>query len=194
MEKYLEQAPSSWKYKLILPAVPKDGSPYEDSFTVSVDEPVSYWDQIYTITSAPKVDIEAFFSDGRIVVSINLAAGVSIPCSRCLEPAEADISGELRYIFSLKHEEHAKDEPEEMRDGEEEIIELDAWEDEVDLGQMIWETLITALPAALVCSPDCKGLCPQCGANLNKGPCGCRKDTKDPRFDILRKMLDDNNK
>ena len=59
---------------------------------------------------------------------------------------------------------------------------------------MIWETLITALPAALVCSPDCKGLCPQCGANLNKGPCGCRKDTKDPRFDILRKMLDDNNK
>lgn len=194
MEKYLEQAPASWKYKLILPAVPKDGSPYEDSFAVSVERPVSYWDQIYTILSDPEVEVEAFCSDGRIIASVSLRTRVAVPCSRCLEMAQTDISGQLRYIFSLRHEEHAKDEPEEMRDGEEEIIELDSWEDEIDLGQMIWETLITALPGAVLCRPDCKGLCTQCGANLNRGPCGCKKDSKDPRFDILRNFMDENDK
>ncbi|MEG1911574.1 MAG: DUF177 domain-containing protein [Cloacibacillus sp.] len=194
MTEYLEQAPQNWKHGLVLPAVPKDGSPYEDSFTVAVDRPVSYWNQIYTVLQDPQVEVEAFFSEGRIIASVALRTRVSAPCSRCLEPAEADVSGQLRYIFSLRREQHAKDEPEEMRDGEEEIIELDSWEDEIDLGQMIWETLITALPAALVCSNECLGLCTQCGANLNKGPCGCKKETKDPRFDILRNLMQDDHK
>lgn len=187
MEKYLDSAPSSWKKRLVLAAVPKDGSPYEDSFTVSLGKPVSYWDQIYTVLKDPEVSVEAFRSEGRIIASVSLSARVSVPCARCLEPAETDISETLRYIFSLRREQHPpKGEEEALQDGEEEIIDLDSWEDEIDLGQMIWETFITALPGALLCSEDCKGLCPICGANLNKGPCGCKTESKDPRFEVLK--------
>lgn len=194
MDKYLEAAPAYWKKRLVLNAVPKDGSPYEDEFSLSIDRPVSYWGQIYTILSDLSVEVEAFRSEGRILASVSLRTRVSVPCSRCLEPAESDVEGTLRYIFSLRREEHPKKEEQEMQDGDEEIIDLDSWEDEIDLAGMIWETLITALPGALLCSPDCKGLCPQCGANLNNGPCGCRSASSDPRFDALKNFHFDEGK
>ncbi|MCI5866458.1 MAG: DUF177 domain-containing protein [Cloacibacillus porcorum] len=194
MEKYLEEAPKSWKYRLVLAAVPKDGAPYEDSFSVHIDRPVSYWDQIYTFLSDPQVRVEAYRSEGRVLVTVSLRTEVSVPCARCLEPARTEVGGELRYIFSLRRDEQQREKAEESKDGEEEIIILDSWEDEIDLGQLIWEVLITALPGAVLCSPDCLGLCPQCGANLNLGPCGCKKESRDPRFDVLRNFVEDSGK
>ena len=95
MEKYLEEAPKSWKYRLVLAAVPKDGAPYEDSFSVHIDRPVSYWDQIYTFLSDPQVRVEAYRSEGRVLVTVSLRTEVSVPCARCLEPARTEIGGEL---------------------------------------------------------------------------------------------------
>ena len=40
-----------------------------------------------------------------------------------------------------------------------------------------------------LCSEDCKGLCPRCGANLNDGPCGCKREV-DPRLAVLAKLLE----
>ncbi len=82
MEKYLEEAPKSWKYRLVLAAVPKDGAPYEDSFSVHIDRPVSYWDQIYTFLSDPQVRVEAYRSEGRVLVTVSLRTEVSVPCAR----------------------------------------------------------------------------------------------------------------
>jgi uncharacterized protein len=45
--------------------------------------------------------------------------------------------------------------------------------DSIDLSIGIRDTLILAAPIAPVCKEDCKGICPQCGANLNQGKCGC---------------------
>ncbi|MDO5115274.1 MAG: DUF177 domain-containing protein [Synergistaceae bacterium] len=194
MESYLISAPENWKCRLVLSAVPKDGAPYTDKFTVPVDRPVSYWDQIYTLLSDPEVYVEAFRSEGRIVAAISLRARVSAPCARCLDSAACDIESELRYIFSLRRDEGKRDENASVQDGEEDIILLDSWEDEIDLAQLVWETLITALPAAILCSPDCKGLCPQCGANLNNGPCGCKGEKGDPRLEILKDFIKDEEK
>ena len=47
-----------------------------------------------------------------------------------------------------------------------------------------------ALPSKFLCDDDCKGLCPKCGANLNEGPCECKKDI-DPRFEALLSLLDE---
>jgi uncharacterized protein len=40
----------------------------------------------------------------------------------------------------------------------------------------------------VVCGEDCKGLCPKCGANLNRETCDCEKDWEDPRFAALKKL------
>ena len=56
----------------------------------------------------------------------------------------------------------------------------------LDLGAICWEEFVLALPVNPLCRPDCKGLCPQCGANLNDGPCQCAPEEGDPRMAVLR--------
>ena len=191
MQEFLEEAPSHWKHRLVLPAVPKNGEPYEDEFSVKLDKPVSYWSQLYTLKSPLDVRVEAFRSEGRVLAAISISAKAEVPCARCLEPAGVAIEGNLRYLFSLRPDEQIEKEDDSAADGDEDLILLDSWEDEADLSPLIWETLITALPVAALCRDDCMGLCPQCGANLNKGGCSCKKKNVDPRLEILRSFSPD---
>jgi DUF177 domain-containing protein len=57
----------------------------------------------------------------------------------------------------------------------------------IHLGQLAEEQLTLALPLKPLCKPECRGLCPQCGADREQGDCGCRPPL-DPRLDILRDL------
>ena len=70
---------------------------------------------------------------------------------------------------------------------EEEIFPIDAHH-ELDLTEAIRQNTLTALPMVTLCQEDCKGLCPQCGHDLNLGPCDC-KPVIDERLSILEKLL-----
>lgn len=59
----------------------------------------------------------------------------------------------------------------------------------LDIEQLTLEDIYLYLPSKLLCSDDCKGICPQCGKNLNEGSCGCKKPI-DPRFAALQQLLD----
>lgn len=59
----------------------------------------------------------------------------------------------------------------------------------IDLDEILYTNLFLNLPSKQLCREDCKGLCPICGANLNKTVCGCKSETTDPRFDILDNLL-----
>lgn len=58
---------------------------------------------------------------------------------------------------------------------------------EVDLAEAVREQLILAVPDYVLCRPDCLGLCPRCGAELNQGPCACRPEA-DPRWAVLEAL------
>ena len=60
---------------------------------------------------------------------------------------------------------------------------------ELDLEEVFTTDLVLAMEPKHVCSEECKGLCPKCGANLNDGPCQCRAEV-DPRFAVLAQLLD----
>lgn len=60
---------------------------------------------------------------------------------------------------------------------------------QVDAGELAREAFILEMDTKTLCSEDCKGLCPQCGADLNLGPCSCKKDV-DPRLAVLAKLLE----
>jgi uncharacterized protein len=88
------------------------------------------------------------------------------------------VSGELAVEFCELFEESP-------RDGESYQLRLDT----IDLAPLVREAIMLELPLAPVCSPDCQGLCPTCGADLNDGPCGCAPTSGDPRWaalDVLR--------
>ena len=60
----------------------------------------------------------------------------------------------------------------------------------LDIERLTLEDIYFALPSKVLCDDDCKGLCSKCGANLNEGPCECKKDI-DPRFEALLSLLDE---
>lgn len=63
-------------------------------------------------------------------------------------------------------------------------------DDCVDLDEVLATAFVLGLDSKLLCRPDCKGVCPQCGHNLNEGPCSCKPEA-DPRFAALGQLLDD---
>ncbi len=103
---------------------------------------------------------------------------LTIPCDRCLEDAYASIDSFFKII-----EEPKKQDSLDISF----ILEKDG-ELYLDLAGLLWEQMVLNIPTKVLCSEDCKGLCPACGTNLNKGRCGCRKSAGDPRLEIFRKI------
>ncbi|MGE3275642.1 MAG: DUF177 domain-containing protein [Vicinamibacterales bacterium] len=121
---------------------------------------------------------------GRVRASLELG------CSRCLEPFafEVDASFDLRYLPQAEGEDT----------GEHELADDDLtavfYRDEtIDLVQLVEEQCYLALPMKPLCRPDCKGLCPQCGTNLNAETCGCDVRWEDPRLAGLKALITDRN-
>ncbi len=70
---------------------------------------------------------------------------------------------------------------------EDEIFPIDE-RHQVDLTEAIRQNVLLALPMVAVCQPECKGLCPQCGHDLNLGPCACEPEV-DARLSVLKTLL-----
>ena len=74
------------------------------------------------------------------------------------------------------------------------VLLADAEEGAYDILPRVREAVILELPMRFLCSEDCKGLCPLCGANLNRGPCACGDREQDPRWEPLKKLLNNDEK
>jgi len=117
----------------------------------------------------------------NIELRINLNYTLKLTCSRCLESYKKNFSEEGLYYLK------AGEEPleEEKFLLEEDIYTLYYAVPEVDTIPLIRELVILSLPMKTLCSPECKGLCPVCGANLNKKDCGHSQKKIDSRWNKL---------
>ena len=100
-----------------------------------------------------------------------LAGGVSgegvTQCARCLDDVTVSFEGDIEGYFLINSE---VDHPEDLDDDEFDVLPDDHI---IDLMPLIQAALFIEAPTIPLCREDCKGICPQCGANLNDGPCGC---------------------
>ncbi len=118
---------------------------------------------------------------GRYYFSGHYAGAVLQECRRCLSPVESAVEADVHVLFAAAGGED-DDDPDVFR------VE-GAKGDMIDLRTAMREQWLLEVPPFSVCRPDCKGLCPKCGADLNDGACGCAPDT-DARWDALRKPRD----
>ena len=125
--------------------------------------------------------------DGGYALSARLVYGGELECSRCLAayPFRED------ETFSLVLYPRQK-----VPEGEVELArdDLDAlyYDDPVvPLAPIAEERVQMALPMKPLCRPDCKGLCAECGKDLNQGPCGCAHASVDPRWEALRALKEE---
>jgi uncharacterized protein len=118
------------------------------------------------------VDLELVLEavEGGIVVAGVARAPWRGECRRCLGPVEGEVSADVEELFVTESE-----------DGETYPIRGD----HIDLEPMAREVLVLGLPLAPLCRPDCAGLCPTCGADLNRGRCACAPVDTDPRWSAL---------
>lgn len=111
---------------------------------------------------------------------------VEMECTRCLKPAIQQID------FAFCDEFHSKIEVNTgaplPKPDEEDPFYIDETH-KVDLEAAIREYALLALPMRPLCTPDCKGLCPQCGVDLNVEACQCSETEGDERFAALKSLL-----
>ena len=120
-----------------------------------------------------------------------------LECGRCLEPFEipVDSAFELRYVPAPAEPDPGREHPGRGKEVEHEVAEDDLTtafyrNETLDLGALMHEQFVLALPMKPLCSDACKGLCPTCGTNLNKGACDCKPTWTDPRLAALQGLLD----
>ena len=113
-----------------------------------------------------------------LILQADFSAETSLNCVRCL----TDFEHEFDWSFT---ELYAFDKRSETESGL--IIPEDA---HLDLADLLREYALLEIPINTVCKPDCKGLCPQCGQNLNEKDCGHRPEQSDSPFAVLKDLLD----
>ncbi len=105
-------------------------------------------------------------------------------CCRCLEKVFLPIKTDFRNIM-LPEIGTAKEDTE-LQAGDLDVAYYTG--EVIDLSPMIVEQVILQIPMKVLCRESCRGLCPQCGINLNLGTCCCRSDFIDPRLAALKKF------
>lgn len=113
---------------------------------------------------------------GAFLVTGTVNADTSTACARCLDPVALSIEAEVEAYYLIPDKE--------VEFTEDEEVEYDqlVGRNKIDLTELCTSALALAFPYIPLCSDDCEGLCPECGANLNHETCDCSqsKDDIDP--------------
>ncbi|MDF2953650.1 MAG: 23S rRNA accumulation protein YceD [Thermodesulfobacterium sp.] len=113
---------------------------------------------------------------------------VILECDRCLTSYEFPIE----HTFKLNILPLASLNIEEEKELSEEEMEVSFYENSwISFFELLKEEIFLSLPYKRLCQPDCKGLCPICGTNLNKNICKCKSYKKDSPFAILKELFSD---
>jgi uncharacterized protein len=117
---------------------------------------------------------------GGVLVTGEVGAELEFSCRRCLAPARRTVREEVEIYLRPAEERGDEDDAESYF--------LDPGAAEVSLADPVREQLLLELPEFVECSEECRGLCPQCGADLNRGDCSCEPERDPGPWDALRKL------
>ena len=145
--------------KINVKRIPVDGETLhgtDPSSIMELDEPDARFEHDI------EYDLLAQLQGDALLVTGTVSTPATLRCSRCLRVFDLPLKVEL---FAFHHELHG--------------------EDFVDLTASMREDIILELPQRALCTEGCRGLCPHCGKDLNKGPCRCKPSDGDLRWHAL---------
>ncbi len=115
---------------------------------------------------------------GVLVLTGDLTTRLQGECDRCAKPFDRDFSISLKAVLVSKLENEDYDDP----------WTFELIGNQADLDDILTTAVVLNMDSKLLCSEDCRGLCPRCGADLNHGPCDCRPEP-DERLAVLQQLL-----
>lgn len=115
---------------------------------------------------------------GIVQMDGHFEIGYLVKCSRCLKDVRSSMEADLKEEF--------------VQEGQLKDDDSYAYSDKVImLDKVLKDNIILNLPVKQTCSEDCKGLCPECGVDLNIDKCSCLKEELDPRMEALKDFFKD---
>lgn len=115
---------------------------------------------------------------GTLCLELNADVSFETQCARCLDTVSENMSFGINEVFSKTASENDDD-----------VTVLESGN--IDLDDVVEKAFVGMLPISYLCSEDCKGLCPECGCNLNRETCSCDTGNVDPRLAVLKNFLKD---
>jgi uncharacterized protein len=113
-----------------------------------------------------------------LLVQVKLRAEGEAECGRCLDSFSQTLETDFTELYAFT--------PNSVTESGLLVPE----NGKIDLAPLAREEMLLAYPISPVCKPDCKGLCPICGENLNQATCNHENDDIDPRLDTLKSLIE----
>ena len=125
-----------------------------------------------------RIEQDIFFSG-------QLQASLQVDCTRCLKPFPLVVKNKMQVHFIPRAKEQSSGAEVKETDIEQEIYK----EDRVDLIPPVRDNILLDVPLIRLCNDTCKGICSECGNDLNTNQCECQREGAiDPRFAVLKKL------
>ncbi len=144
---------------------------------ISVDTVIDMSDFVYgnyaPIKNGAEVKGSLYQNAGVVYLELKISFQFNGVCDRCAEDIERDYSFDIKRILVSA-----------LANGDDHDDYIVVQNGTLDLDELISEEILFFLPAKMLCRDDCKGLCAQCGKNLNYGKCNCERQV-DPRMAAL---------
>ena len=141
------------------------------------------WEDHYLAVPKPlQVSLSVIRALQNFSVSGTVKFEAAGECYRCLAAATQQLEGTVKVLIQRKE---ASDDELEALENEDEVDIVHPGTRSVDLKCQLRDSVLLELPMRIHCRTDCKGLCSQCGQDLNTGQCDCAESRTDPRWSAL---------
>ena len=143
-------------------------------------------DGSYHIVRSVDLRVELYKDQKKFRLIGHVLTELELSCSRCLEAYRMpiDVDFDQQYLPAEEGLEAAEAEI------EDEDLEISYYKKEpIDINALLHEQFCLTLPMKQLCLDDCRGLCSNCGTNLNTGLCSCGTNWEDPRLEPLKNLL-----
>ncbi len=167
---------------MILDLTEIEGDPRPFEYVVPAAD-LDFDDDRLTLTGDVNVSCEVVRRAAQVDVDGSIAGMAETECSRCLRSVPWTIAIEFSVSFvTPENFTSAKEREVSAADLDTDVLE----DDSIEIKEIAREQILLNLPEQVLCIPDCKGLCPQCGADLNLLDCKCDQKEIDPRWAALK--------
>lgn len=131
----------------------------------------------FPFKSPVQLNVTAVNRAGLVDLIVKANLEITTHCDRCFD----DLIKQLEFTFNHRLAVNLND------DENDDYIETPDYQ--LDIDDLVISDILLEMPSKVLCKEDCKGLCQVCGQDLNKGNCECSKEPTDPRFEILKQLM-----
>jgi len=142
-------------------------------------------DERVSLIAPAAVNGKVRLSGNQVFVNGHVETRAQVECDRCLKPVELPVNVDftLEYISDSDYE---SSQVVELTEAEMSVSVFDGAA--IDVDEIVKEQILLTVPTRMLCREDCKGICPECGADRNTGECDCVRNDTDPRWAALKNL------